>query len=84
VVSDIAMPGMSGLDLARHLRRTGYEMPVILITARNGPTIAAQAQASGAHGLLKKPFEAKQLVEALNEALATKVGKVMGTDEKDG
>ncbi|MCP2216036.1 response regulator transcription factor [Bradyrhizobium elkanii] len=83
VISDIAMPGMNGFELMRQLRLTGCEIPVILITARNGPTIVAQAQASGAHSLFKKPFEPKQLVEALNEALVTKLGNAFGTDEPD-
>lgn len=71
VISDISMPGMSGFELTRYLRLKGDSTPVILITARCGPTIIAQAEASGAQSLLKKPFGAKQLIESLKRALGS-------------
>ena len=70
IISDVSMPGMSGFELKHQLQLIGYEVPVILITARNGPTLAEQAKASGAHCLLTKPFDAKQLIECVRQALA--------------
>lgn len=71
VISDISMPGMSGFELKRQLQTTvARETPVILITARNEPTLLAQAKASGAHSLLTKPFDVKQLIHCLTDALA--------------
>jgi FixJ family two-component response regulator len=71
VISDISMPGMSGLELKRELRAIGAgDIPVILITARTEPTLLARAKASGAHSLLTKPFGVDQLIASLTDALA--------------
>jgi FixJ family two-component response regulator len=71
VISDISMPGMSGLEMKHQLQAIGArDIPVILITARSEPTLLAQAKASGAHSLLTKPFGVEQLVDCLTDALA--------------
>ncbi len=70
VISDVSMPGISGFELKERLRMTGRDIPVILITARSEPTLHAQAKASGAHSLLTKPFDVKQLIQHLTDALA--------------
>src|SRR4030095_9723488 len=48
VVSDIQMPGFSGLDLPALLIRAGHQLPVILITAHDAPEIRDRAQTAGA------------------------------------
>jgi len=71
VISDISMPGMSGLEIKRQLQALGAgDIPVILITARTEPTLLVQAKASGAHSLLTKPFGVDQLIASLTDALA--------------
>jgi FixJ family two-component response regulator len=71
VVTDIHMPGMSGLDLKRLLVSRGSKMPVIMITAHAGPELEAKALSSGAVCLLEKPFEPDALINCLEKALKT-------------
>jgi FixJ family two-component response regulator len=71
IITDIQMPGMSGIDLKRHLAAVGNPAPVIMITARAEPGIESQALASGAAGFLRKPFHAEALIGCLNIALAS-------------
>jgi FixJ family two-component response regulator len=68
VITDIHMPGMSGLDLARLLTRRTREVPVVLVTARSdvGDNHAA---ASGARCLLRKPFQTDALIGCLEKVL---------------
>jgi FixJ family two-component response regulator len=63
------MPGMSGFDLKQVLAARESRVPVILITARAEPNLEARAAASGAIGLLRKPFRATALLECLQRAL---------------
>jgi FixJ family two-component response regulator len=69
VVTDIHMPGMSGLELKRLLVSRGSKMPVIMITARAEPGLEAKAASSGAVCLLRKPFESSALIGCLERAL---------------
>ena len=69
VVTDIHMPGMSGLDLQQLLMARDLRLPVIMITARGEPGLEAKAAASGAICLLRKPFGADVLIGYLEKAL---------------
>ena len=69
VVTDIHMPGMSGLDLMKRLAAQGSTTPVVLITARSDTNIEAKAAAAGAACLLIKPFEISDLVECIAGAV---------------
>ena len=69
VITDVHMPGMSGLDLARLLTARGRRLPVVMVTARSDLGIDADAAASGAICLLRKPFEADALIDCLEKAL---------------
>jgi FixJ family two-component response regulator len=73
VITDIQMPGMSGIDLKLHLAARKCPLPVIMITARPDPSLEEKALAAGAVGFLRKPFEANALIECLEKALAGKV-----------
>lgn len=70
VITDIQMPGLSGIDLKEELLRQGQTVPVIMITARTEAALQARARHSGAACLLAKPFSAEALIECLNRALA--------------
>ena len=70
VVTDLQMPGMSGLDLLLQLRRAGSAAPVILITARTEAALETAAGEAGALCLLRKPFAAEELILALDRALS--------------
>jgi FixJ family two-component response regulator len=69
VVTDVQMPGMSGLDLARLLTRRRRGLPVVMITARSDLGIDERAAANGAICLLRKPFKTDMLVDCLEKAL---------------
>ena len=69
VVTDIHMPGMSGLELLRRLAAQGSTTPVVLITARSDANLTVKAAATGAACLLRKPFEINDLVECIEEAV---------------
>lgn len=67
VLLDIAMPGMSGIDVARTLRAGRAEARLLILSSIEQPTIVEQALASGVDGYLLKDF----LLEELQEALRT-------------
>jgi FixJ family two-component response regulator len=68
VITDIRMPGMSGLDLARLLAERPRRVPVVMITARSDLGIDAHAAARGAICLLRKPFKTEALIDCLEKA----------------
>ena len=70
VLTDISMPGSSGLALAEHLRTTSPALPFILMTARTEPAILTRAATSGAVCVLRKPFSADQLIACVERALS--------------
>lgn len=70
IVTDIHMPGLSGIELAQKLAQDGCRAPVILITARGEDGLQERAAAMGAHCVLLKPFAADALIGCLESALA--------------
>lgn len=70
IITDIQMPGTSGIDLKQILDARNSHIPVIMITARTEEALIERAHASGAMCLLRKPFEADTLAECLGRALA--------------
>jgi len=69
LVLDVAMPGMSGLDLQQELTRRHCEIPIVFITATGDQTIRPRVLALGAVACLSKPFSETALLHALNAAL---------------
>ncbi len=69
VVTDVAMPGMSGIDLLRSARRLIPDLPLILVSGDSSETTLAQAQRFGAYGYLRKPLEISKLVGLLRRAV---------------
>src|SRR5947209_8675687 len=69
IVTDIHMPGMSGLDLMKRLAAGGSTTPVVLITGRSDTNLEAKAAAAGAVCLLRKPFEINDLIECIEGAV---------------
>ena len=69
IITDIQMPGMSGIELKQHLAAHQCLLPVIMITGRNEPGLEERALASGAACFLRKPFEAEALIGCLERAL---------------
>lgn len=69
VISDVQMPGLSGLDLLRLAGERCAGLPVILMTAFPDPRIARQALAGGACCFLEKPCDPETLVSSLEQAM---------------
>lgn len=67
IVSDVHMPGMSGLELLDRLHALGSTIPVILVTAYPTEQIKARALEGGAHCFLEKPCDPDSLVDCLAE-----------------
>lgn len=68
LILDIAMPGMSGPQLARELAQRRKQIPVIFITAQGDGAVAAHLIGEGAVACLLKPFSESALHEALHKA----------------
>ena len=68
VLSDIRMPGMSGVDLFHELRRSHADMPVVLMTAFALEGLVDQALRDGAFAVLSKPFRIEHMVAILSSA----------------
>jgi FixJ family two-component response regulator len=69
LILDIAMPGMSGPDLQRELKRRRREIPIVFITGDAEETIRPRVTQDGAVECLFKPFSETALLEALKNAL---------------
>jgi two-component system response regulator FixJ len=69
VVSDVRMPGMSGLDLVQHLKSLGLAAPVILITGHGDVDMAVAAIKVGAFDFIEKPFDESRLLASVRSAL---------------
>jgi two-component system, LuxR family, response regulator FixJ len=74
VVSDVCMPGMSGLDLVRHLNARGFTRPIILITGHGDIDMAVSAIKGGAFDFLEKPFDENRLLASIRDAIE-KIGR---------
>jgi CheY-like chemotaxis protein len=70
VLSDINMPGMSGLDLLPRLRERRPDVPVYMITAYGDTTTRARAMERGARDFLTKPLDFGALRSLITERLA--------------
>jgi FixJ family two-component response regulator len=69
LITDIRMPGMSGLDLQARLNAEHCRIPTIFITAHGDEEMRFQALRSGAVEFLSKPFDDEVLIESVRAAL---------------
>jgi len=69
VITDIQMPGMSGIDLSNRIAEQPSPIPVIMITAQGGTDLERSALASGALCFLRKPIDTKRLIDCIERAL---------------
>ena len=69
LVSDIRMPGTSGLELLQNVKQKHPELPVIIMTAYSDLESAVAAFQGGAFEYLPKPFDVDQAVELIRRAL---------------
>jgi FixJ family two-component response regulator len=69
LILDVAMSGMSGLDLQRELKLRHHEIPIVFITAHRDENLRPRVLEQGAIECLYKPFSDMALLDALNAAL---------------
>jgi FixJ family two-component response regulator len=69
LVADVQMPGMTGIELHRHLVDAGYAIPTILVTAYPNEAARTRALKNGVVCYLRKPVDDDQLERCLRSAL---------------
>jgi FixJ family two-component response regulator len=70
LITDVQMPGMSGVDLQDHLAASGDTTPVIFLTAFPEEGVRRRALSAGAFGFLSKPISEQGLTDCIDKALA--------------
>jgi PAS domain S-box-containing protein len=68
-VLDYLMPGMTGTEMATQLRQARSDIPIVLVSGYTGPLLAQEALLAGAHRILTKPLNFRELADALAEVL---------------
>ena len=69
VIADEVMPGISGTQLARALRRRRADLPIVLVSGYTGPMLSERALAAGVTEILKKPVQSRDIASALARVL---------------
>ena len=69
IVTDLHMPGMTGLELQAEIARRGWSVPLILVTAYPTDVVREQAEKGGAIAFLTKPVDPDGLLEAIETAI---------------
>ena len=73
VVTDLAMPGLSGLDVLDRLKAARLDTKVVVLTMHNDAALAARAMRAGASGFLLKDSAGEELVGAIHQAMQGRV-----------
>ena len=78
IITDIRMPGMSGLDLLAEIAARRPQLPVIIMTAHSDLDSAVSAYQGGAFEYLPKPFDVDEAVELARRAVAHRIDQERG------
>jgi two-component system, LuxR family, response regulator FixJ len=82
VITDVRMPGMSGIDMLKRLREMKIEVPVIVITGHGDVPLAVEAMKVGAIDFLEKPFDDEVLLASVKAAIERQGGKIKRNAER--
>lgn len=69
LLTDLRMPGMSGLDLQRELASRGASLPIVVLTAHGDVNTTREAMKAGAYDFIEKPVDDAVLVDVLRSAI---------------
>src|SRR5579862_656208 len=82
VITDVRMPGLSGIDLLRRVKELGIEVPVIVITGHGDVPLAVEAMRYGAIDFLEKPFDDEILLQSVRTALRQQASAAKRQNER--
>ena len=82
VITDVRMPGMSGIDLLKRLREMKIDVPVIVITGHGDVPLAVEAMKVGAIDFLEKPFDDEVLLASVRAAIKRRGGAIKRDAER--
>ena len=83
LVLDVRVPGMSGMELQKHLAADGGRLPIVFITGHADVRMAVEAMERGAFGFLEKPFRAQELCEKIRGAVELDLEAWRRREERD-
>ncbi|MFH0787185.1 MAG: response regulator [Pseudomonadota bacterium] len=69
LITDLRMPGLSGMDLIREAKKILPDMPIIVITAYGSSQSAEESIAEGAYDYITKPFRKDHIIITINRAM---------------
>lgn len=76
LITDIRMPGMSGMELQQEIKSRAIDLPIIMITGHGDVETGIRAMKSGASDFIQKPFNDQKLLEIVNHAIEQNVEDV--------
>jgi two-component system, LuxR family, response regulator FixJ len=82
VITDVRMPGMSGIDLLKRLREMKIDVPVIVITGHGDVPLAVEAMKIGAIDFLEKPFDDEVLLASVKAAIERRGSEIRRNAER--
>ncbi len=82
VITDVRMPGLSGIDLLKRLKERKIGVPVIVITGHGDVPLAVEAMKFGAVDFLEKPFDDEVLLASVQSALRRREGQSKRVTER--
>ena len=83
LVSDIRMPGTSGLELLQNIKQRHPGLPIIIMTAYSDLESAVAAFQGGAFEYLPKPFDVDQAVELIRRAIGESMREIEGEEARE-
>lgn len=82
IITDVRMPGLSGIDLLKRLKERNINVPVIVITGHGDVPLAVEAMKFGAADFLEKPFDDEVLLASVRSALSDQAGVAKRDSER--
>ena len=72
ILLDLSMPEITGDQFLGFIRKHGFKVPVVVVSANVDPTREAELRAAGISGVVRKPFEVGDVIDGMEQALQRK------------